>query len=68
MLQQYVRLGTLERVLGAALEMQRDDMDRWMKFASRPLAHDTLRKYWQDIDPAVKAEARRLFQQGPRRS
>jgi hypothetical protein len=57
MLQQYARLGVVERVLDAAAELQRTDPDRWQRMSSRPLARETLRTYWQDIDPATRAEA-----------
>lgn len=62
MLDRYVELGTVERVLVAAEELQREDPDAWLAFAFRRLAGDTLRKYWQDVDPDAKEDARRRFE------
>lgn len=63
MLERYVKLGALERVLEAADELQRTDMDTWLALAFRPLALETLRKYWHDIDPQEKAQAKEVFRQ-----
>jgi hypothetical protein len=58
MLERMRVLGVLERVLDEAEEMQRTDLERWLRIAHRRLARGTIRKYWDDIDPAVRTGAR----------
>ena len=66
MLEQYVELGSLERVLDRAGELQREDPDAWLRIAFRPLSRETLRKYWADIEPAAKEEALARYKERPR--
>jgi|SRR5919205_1758185 hypothetical protein len=55
MLDRARQLGVLERVLDEAEEMQKTDRDRWTRLSDRPLARETLRRYWRDIDPVLRA-------------
>ncbi len=49
--------GVLERVLDEAEKMQRNDAAAWAELCDRTLSRETLRDYWQDIDPDERAAA-----------
>jgi hypothetical protein len=49
--------GVVERVLEEAEAMQRNAPDAWAALSDRPLSKETLRDYWQDIEPADRDAA-----------
>jgi hypothetical protein len=60
MLDRYVELGVVERVIEEALRLQRDEPERWAVVCDVPRAASTLRRDWQHIDTARVEEAQRL--------
>jgi len=58
MLERMAACGVLERVLDEAERLQRKEPDAWLRLAHRPLGRPALRRYWYDLDPQVRAQAR----------
>jgi hypothetical protein len=58
-------VGILERVLDEAVTMQRDDPAAWAQLCDQLPSRETIRDWWQDIDPNLRAEA---FTTGKKRS
>jgi len=59
LLQRVREQGVLERALDQAERLQRDDREAWLRLCDRfPVARETLRDWWQDIDPRERQAAR----------
>lgn len=57
LLAQVRQRAVLERALDEAMRLQKEEREEWFKLCDGLPARETLRDWWQDIDPDIRKEA-----------